>query len=220
VKRVLLSSAITAVLIATCFTWVCLSGSQASGQQTGAPAYQGTSGIALVDINYIFKRHVRLKASLTDLQTDATRVQKEFEGQLQQLQEESRKLAEMKPGTPQYTQLEESLVNRKAMIQGQIALKRKEFEQKEAHLYFNAYKEISEEVAAQCQSRGITLVLNFNGDPIKDDSPQDVARSISSKVVFYTRPLDITPIVEQRFIRPLAPASAGPMSFNPGGPQR
>ena len=78
------------------------------------------------------------------------------------------------------------------MIQGQIALKRKEFVQKEAHLYFNAYREISDEVKYFCEQRGIALVLNFNGDNIHEENPEDVARGISNKVVYYNRNLDIT----------------------------
>ncbi len=77
-------------------------------------------------------------------------------------------------------------MTQKANIQGQIALKRKDFVQKEAHLYFNAYREISDEVKIYCQQRGIALVLNFNGDNINEDNPDDVARGISNKVVFLT----------------------------------
>lgn len=145
---------------------------------------------------------------LTDLQGDATKVQKDFEQQLQRLQEQSQQLSLLKPGTPDYQRLEETLVSQKAMIQGQIALKRKEFVQKEAHLYFNAYHEISDEVAYYCQQRGISLVLNFNGDNIKEENPDDVARGISNKVVFYNKNLDITPEILRRFIKDL-PAVQG-----------
>ena len=85
-------------------------------------------------------------------------------------------------------------MSQKANIQGQIALKRKEFVQKEAHLYFNAYREISDEVNYYCQQRGIALVLNFNGDNIHEDNPDEVARGISNKVVYYNKNLDITPV--------------------------
>jgi Skp family chaperone for outer membrane proteins len=216
-RKTLLSSAIAAVMFATCVAWACLAGGQASAQPPMASAVQGPGAIALVDVNYIFKRHVRLKAQLKELQGDAEKVQKEFEQQLQRLQEESQRLTTLKPGTPDYQRLEESLVSQKAVIQGQIALKRKEFVQKEAHLYFNAYKEISDEVTFYCQQRGIALVLNFNGDNIKEDNPDDVARGISNKVVFFSKPLDITPQVMGRFVKELAPAgpAQGPVGFNP-----
>jgi len=211
-------SAIAAVMFATCLAWACFTSGQASAQAPMrqapmAPAVQGPGGIALVDVNYIFKRHVRLKAQLKELQTEAEKVQKDFEQQLQQLQQDGQLLATKKPGQPDYTQLEERLVSQKAVIQGQIALKRKDFVQKEAHLYFNAYREIREEVTYYCKTHGISLVLNFNGDDIKEDNPDDVARGISNKVVFFSEPLDITPYVRARFMKELPPQ--GPVGFNP-----
>jgi len=196
VKKLLLSSAIAAAI---CFAWTCLTSSQASAQAPVAPAVQGPGSIALVDVNYIFKRHVRLKAQLKELQTDAEKVQKDFEQQLQRLQEQSQQLSQLKPGTPDYQRLEESLVSQKAIIQGQVALKRKDFVQKEAHLYFNAYREIGDEVTYYCQQRGIALVMNFNGDNINEGNPDDIARGISNKVVFYSKNLDITPYILPRF---------------------
>ncbi len=42
-------------------------------------------------------------------------------------------------------------------------------------------------------------MLNFNGDDIHEDNPDDVARSISNKVVFYSKNLDITGFILRRF---------------------
>jgi Skp family chaperone for outer membrane proteins len=199
VKRFLLSSAVAAGMFVTWFAWTCFTGSQALAQPPMSSA-QGPSPIALVDVNFIFKRHVRLRAQLKELGQDAERVQKDFEQQLQRLQEMQQQLNTMKPGTPDYQQKEESIVSQKSIIQGQIALKRKEFVQKEAHLYYNAYREITEEVAYYCQQRGILIVLNFNGDNINDQNADEIARGISNKVVFYNRALDITPAVLPRFV--------------------
>ncbi len=201
-KRFLLSSALAAAMFATYFAWTCLNGRQAAAQQPMAPAAQGPGGIALVDVNYILKKHVRLRAQLKDLGTEAEQVQKNFERQLQDLQAQGQQLSTMKPGTPDYTQLEEKLVSVKANIQGQIALKRKDFEQKEAHLYFNAYREISDEVTGFCEQRGISLVMNFNGDNAHEESPQDVGRYITRHVIYYAKPLDITPYILPRFAPP------------------
>ena len=53
--------------------------------------------------------------------------------------------------------------------------------QQEAALYFNAYRRDScDEVNDFCQQRGITLVLNFNGDRMHDDNPDNVIRSIAN----------------------------------------
>ncbi len=82
-------------------------------------------------------------------------------------------------------------------------MKRKEFVQREAHLYYNAYREISEEVRYFCEQRGIAMAMNFNGDAVNVENPDEVARQISDKMVFYNKTLDITPYVMQRFIKDL-----------------
>lgn len=200
-KRTLLLSAIAAVMFAVCFAWICFTSGQAAAQPPVAPVAQGPGGIALVDVNFIFKKHARLHDGLKALQSEAENVQKGFEGQLRDLQQESQKLAQLKVGSPEYQALEEQLVSKKSIIQGQIALKRKEFEQKEAHMYFTAYREITDEVTYFCQQRGVALVLNYSRDAINDQVPQDVARGISNKVVYCNRGLDITDIILPRFVR-------------------
>jgi hypothetical protein len=90
----------------------------------------------------------------------------------------------------------------KANIQGQIALKRKDFEQKEAKLYLNAYLEISDEVTAFCEQRGISLAMNFNHESPHEESPQDVGRYITKAVVYNARNLDITLTILPRFAPP------------------
>ncbi len=210
VNRTFLSSAVAAVLIAIGIAGTGLSARLAHAQ---APAgAQAPGPIALVDVNYIFKKHVRLKSQLQELQEEAKKVQEGFEQQMQQLNQEVKNLENFKPGTPDYTHMEEALVSKKAQLQGMIALKRKEFVQKEAHVYYTAYQEISDETKYQCEQRGIILVLNFNGDRVNEANPDDVARGISNKVVYYNKNLDITPLVLQRFLTnaPAHPAVGGP----------
>jgi len=211
VKKTLLSSAIAAVMFATCLAWAWFASGQASAQAPLGATVQGPGGIALVDVNYILKKHVRLRSQLKELGTEAEKVQKDFERQLQDLQAQGQQLSQMKPGNADYTQLEEKLVGMKAMIQGQITLKRKDFEQREAHLYFNAYREITDEVKYFCEQRGVSLVLNFNGDNVHEESPADVSRGIVRNVVYYTKPLDITPFILPRFVQPITANPGAPM---------
>ena len=219
-KKTFLSSAIAAIMFAVCLAWACFSSGQASAQAPMAPmasTVQGPGSIALVDVNYIFKKHVRLKAQLTDLQAEAAKVQKDFEQLLQGLQSKGATLNTLKPGTPEYQRMEEQIVTEKANIQGQIALKRKDFVQKEAHLYFNAYREITDEVRGFCEMRGIALVLNFDGDGIHDDNPDMVARGISNKVVYLNKSLDITGFIVHRFDGTQAQGATNmPIGVGPG----
>jgi len=207
VKKAFLSSAIAAVVFAMCFAWACFSSGPASAQAPVAAAAQGPGGIALVDVNYILRKHVRLHSQLADLKVEMDKIRKDFEQRGQHFQENAQLLTTLKPGSVEYQRLEETMVSEKANVQGQIALKNKEFEQKEARLYFHAYSEISEEVSYFCQQRGITLVLNFNGDNIHEENPADISRGIANKVVYFNKNLDITPYVAHRFIEPPQGAS-------------
>ena len=204
-KSFLLSSAAMAVLIVAS---IGLSARQAAAQ--GQPGMQGPGPIALVDVNYIFKHHVRLKSQREELQNEAKKVQEGFEQQMRQLNEEVKGLELLKTGTPEYSRAEEALVSKKAQLQGSMALKRKEFMQKEAHLFYNAYVEISDETKYCAQSLGIALVINFDGDKISEDSPQNVTRGITNNVVYVNKNLDITPVVMKRFLAGSADQRGGP----------
>jgi Skp family chaperone for outer membrane proteins len=220
VNKLLLSSAVVAALFAVCIAGAGpASAQQPPAGQFGVPQAATAApniGIVLVDVNYIFKHHARLKSSLKELQAEGDAVQKGFEEKLRALQERSKQLggpAGYKPGTPDYTHLEEQLVHEKSDIQTEIALKRKEFVQREAKLYFNAYREVTDEVTNFCQQRGIALAMNFNGDAIDPENPDTVARGIGSKYPFYNKGLDITPVILQRFAE--RPATADPRGGDP-----
>jgi Skp family chaperone for outer membrane proteins len=222
VKTTRLSLAAAAIIFAGLIAWSCYTSNRVSAQQPapsyGPPTAQRFGPVCLVDVNIIFKRHVRLKAQMDDLKKEAEAVQKGFEHEQQELQALRQQLNGMHAGTPDYQRTEEQCVSREANFRGQMALKRKEFVQKEAHLYYNAYLEISEEVRYFCEKNGISLVLNFNGDKIHEENPDDIARGIGNKVVFFQKNLDITGFILPRFEQPLSSGPQGPaggMAFPP-----
>jgi Skp family chaperone for outer membrane proteins len=216
VKKYVLSSAVAAAIFAVCFACGCLTDSPALAQP-GMSQGMPMPNIALVDVSYLLKKHARLKAQLKELGDEAARVQKGFDDQIQDVNQQAKQLGPggFKPGTEPYVQLEERLVKQKADIQAQVQLKQKEFATRESHLYLNAYREINEEVNAYCQQHGIALAINFNGDPIHDERPSDVARGITNPVVFYNKQLDITPYVLPRIAREVSPQANLNNGFTP-----
>ena len=114
-KKTLLSSAIAAVLFAACLAWACFTSSQASAQAPMAPAVAGPGGIALVDVNYIFKKHVRLKAQLSDLQAEADESPEGLRAAASGPASSRRKqLNAIEARHARYQRLEEKLVSQKA----------------------------------------------------------------------------------------------------------
>ena len=215
-KKYVLSSAVAAALFALYFAWGSLSSSPASAQQPAAgPSLQPY--VYLVDMNYIFKKHVRLAAERKDLTAEADKLQKDFEEQMRSIQERAKQLAPgslLKPGTDDFNRLEEQLNKEKAAIQTSIQHKRREFILRESHMLFNAYTEISQEVKAYCEQHGIAIVMNFNGDQMNAENPEEIARGISRQVVYYNKALDITPYILPRFARE-QPLNQGPAAFVP-----
>ncbi len=210
-KKYLLSSAVAAAIFAMYFAWGSFTSSPASAQPPAGQSLQPY--VYLVDMNYIFKKHVRLAAERKELTAEADKLQKDFEEQMRGVQERAKQLAPgslLKPGTDDYNRLEEQLNKEKATIQTSIQHKRREFILRESHMLFNAYTEISQEVRAYCEQHGIAIVINFNGDQMNAENPEEIARGISRQVVYYNKALDITPYILPRFVRdvPVNPANA------------
>jgi Skp family chaperone for outer membrane proteins len=219
VKKYLLSSAVAAAIFASYFAWGCFSSSPASAQAPAAgPSLQPY--VYLVDMNYLFKKHARLSAERKSLTAEADKLQQDFEAQMRGVQERAKQLAPgglLKVGTDDYNRLEEQLNKEKAAIQTSIQHKRREFILRESHLLFTAYTEISQEVKYYCEQHGIAIVINFNGDQMKEDNPDDVARGISRQVVYYNKALDITPYILPRIQGHEGTNSADRFNFNPNG---
>ena len=217
-KKPFLPSAIAAAMFATCLAWVCFA-SPASAQAPLGRAVQGQSGIALIDMTYILRNHVRLKSQMNELKTRVDKAQADFQKEGQRLQGQAQELSTLKPGSPAYSQQEETLLNANAALKNRAALMNKEFEQEEAKLLYGAYCEISQEVENFAKSQGIVLVLNFSKDKVRDEIPPSNVRFYISRQVVYSQGLDITDIIKRRFVQPeTASRPVGPMGVGgPGG---
>ena len=163
--------------------------------------------IGVLDVNRLFKKHAELKRKLRDLQAEATLVQAKYESELKTLQKKSEELKGLTAGSREYQNLEEDLVKEKARIQAEIPLKRKDFVQREARLYLEVYQEIKKDVAKIAKSQRLTLVLNANLDEINRDNPEEVARGISNKVVWFDDSIDLTPQLEGNYANSTIPAA-------------
>jgi Skp family chaperone for outer membrane proteins len=178
-------------------------------------ALPGTS-IALVDLNTVFQNHLRFKAAMDDLRNDIRTYESTLSQRQRQAAQISEQLGAFKTGTAEYKQLEGQLAQASADLQVDVALKRKEFLEREAKVYFHAYMEVVEQVAEHAQRNGIVLVLSYNGEPIDPQDRGSVLQGVNRAVVFQ-RMLDITPHILDRLNRGAAPQSVG---TRPAIPQR
>ncbi len=70
-------------------------------------------------------------------------------------------------------------------------MKRREFLEQEAKVYYGIYREIEDSVAVFAERNRIGLVLRYSGDEMKPDDRASVLQGVNRPVVFQ-RNLDIT----------------------------
>ena len=130
------------------------------------PAYAQTSGtaVAVIDIPYIFKNHVRFQQQIEDIKKDIDAYKEVVTQQQTQLRTEAEKLDQFKPGTREYKDVEENIARMRVEFQLESAKRQKDFMEREAKVYFNVYKEIEAAVADFAARNRIGLVLRYSAE--------------------------------------------------------
>jgi Skp family chaperone for outer membrane proteins len=154
--------------------------------------------IVLLDVNAVFKNHSRFKLMMEDMQRDV----EQAEADVKQEKERIRKLAETlesyHAGTPEYQNTETELTKRQSDLAVKVQMRKKDFIQQEAKIYFNVYQEILGAVEELANQYGIAMVMRYNRDPISVDKPDDVLRDINKAIVWSPRGRDITDAIIQK----------------------
>lgn len=184
----------------------------ASVPKSAAPAPNGTN-VAVIDIAYIFKNHVRFNAQMKQLESEA----QEFQGWMAErekaLQAMKEGLKEFKTGTPEFQKSEEKLANEGTAYQLEVRRRQQEVLQREASIYYDAYADLEKTVALVAQRNKIGIVLKFNREPIKRDDRNSVMQGLNRPVVYHYG-LDITNFILSEVNKgqtaPAAPATPDP----------
>jgi len=155
-----------------------------------AAAPSGTS-VVVIDVAYIFKNHGRFNARMNDIKKDVEAFDAQIRTEQQNLQTKMEGLKSFGPSSPEYRNLEVECARADADLRVKAGLKKKEFLEREARVYYDVYKEIESTVAVFCQRYGIDLVLRFNGEDMKPDDRNSVLQGVNKAVVFQ-RGRDIT----------------------------
>jgi Skp family chaperone for outer membrane proteins len=185
------SAAIAAILVTLC-------GLSASAQVPGQgasggarPASAPPTAVAVIDVALIFKHHDRFNGQMGDIKRDIEQFEAYVKGQQSSLKTRVEELQQYGPTSADYKAKEAELARTQSQLQVEIGLKRKEFLEKEARVYYHVYKEIENAVAVFSQRAGIGLVLRYNSDDMKEDDRQSVLQGVNKAVVFH-QGLDIT----------------------------
>jgi len=165
---------------------------QAQGNPAGANAVK--YGVAVVDINYIFKNHAKFIAAMDGMKTDFQAVETDVKGKQQQIMQAQEQQKTFTPGSPEFKQLDEQIVRMTAGLQVDVTQKRKELVDREAKIYYDTYVEVTNTIKLYAEHKGIGMVLRFNGEEADPNNRESILRAIN-KAVHFQNSIDITPDV-------------------------
>lgn len=190
-------------------------GSQAAAQQRPAPQ------IAVIDLGYIFSQHIRFKQMTEELRRDIEAAENELRANKQQLQKMVEQLEEFSKGSQEYKQHEEDVVKRESDLRVQVGMQKRDFNEKEARIYYNIYKEVMDQVRYYADKHGILLVMQFSGEPVDESDPGSIKQSLAKQVLHHNPAIDITPIILDAVNPPVRPnRQSPPLTNRPQGPSR
>jgi hypothetical protein len=116
------------------------------------------------------------------------------------LLKEKDRLNDFRPGTQEYDNLERSLADRGAKMQVDMQMKRKEFLEREARVYYDVYVMVEAAIRDFADMNGIELVLRYSAEPMDPQNRQSVLQGVNRPIVYH-RNLDITTAVLDRLNR-------------------
>lgn len=216
-KKSHLGVALVAGFLTTALFVSLASAQQPQAQPRAAAPAQRPLGIALLDVNAIFKDHPGFKARMAQLEQTVKTAENQVKAQKDEIRQLAEQLKEMREGSPEYQQYERRLAERQANLQASIALQKKDFLQQEAKIYHSVYQEIEQEVSSFAQAYNIAVVLRYSGDPVDAEKPDEILRDINKSVVYSAQGLDITGQIRDR-LKQRMPAGAAPAAYPPAGP--
>jgi Skp family chaperone for outer membrane proteins len=177
------------------FTWAAAVPSQLIAQDKGGrPA---ANKVAVIDLPYIVKNWDWLKVQKEKMQGDAKVESENFKGQQEKLQKQMEKMQALSPSSAEYKDLERKITQSKSDLQVNMALKDKEFKERDVQIMYDAIKKIDEVVQEFCQTEGIGLVIQYTANQMDAAKPGTIQDRLASPV-FYQDGKDISEVIIQR----------------------
>jgi Skp family chaperone for outer membrane proteins len=189
-----------------------------------APPSAGTR-IAVLNVPEIFKKHERFKAWMEELKRDVQAAENAVRDERKKIGELEERLQEFQKGTQGYNEMSESITKQKAELTVKVSMQGKQFQQRQAKIYYSVYQEILSAVEYFCHQHSIDIVLQIKGDTVDPDVGESVLAYIQRQVVWHDR-LDITAAIvgelNRTAINPQREAArpASPFGGNPANPQQ
>lgn len=163
--------------------------------QNPAGANAQKFGVAVVDINYIFKNNPLFKSKMDGMKADFEKIETSVKGRQQQIIDMQERKKLLTPGSAEFKQVDEQIVKMNANLQVEVTQQRKELVEREAKIYYETYLQVSQAISYYAERQGIGLVLRFNGEQADPANRESILRNIN-KAIHYQNSIDITPDIE------------------------
>lgn len=210
--RMIFSRHISLVLIcAVALSVATVNSSQAQQQpqQSANPAGANAQkyGFAVVDIPYIFKHYTKFLATSESMKKEMETIDANVKAERANLANAEQLRNNFQVGSAEYKKADEDLARMMAEFQLKTSKLQKDFMERQAKLYYQTYLEVVDAVSHYAKSRGIGLVMRFNGEQVDPNKREDVMRDINKQIVIQDG-IDITPDVLLLLNRDSAPRTA------------
>lgn len=167
----------------------------------------GPTGVAVLDVGEVLRRHPRLKGDLAEFRADAARAEELLKRRREELAQLARKLEGLKPDTAEHKSLKEQLAARQAALNLDSELQQKELARREARLYQQYYGRVMQLVAEYARDHQVAVVLRADRTPTKGRSPGEMPRGMGQPpVLWHDAAVDITAEIVQRVLDLEAPS--------------
>ena len=160
--------------------------------------------IVVVDLNKVFEQHPTFKMQIDQIKAAVKSSEAEFMGRGKDIESRAKQLQALKSSSEQYKQLESETARLQAQTQADMALKRKDFLEQEAKVYFNVYQQVKQEIKVFAESNRIGLVLRYSSEGIDPTNRQSVMQGVNQPIVYNQGGLDITNYIVERLHRTAA----------------
>lgn len=166
-------------------------GVASSGPRSRAVA-PASRGVAVIDIHRVFMQYSRFTSAMNALKRDLEAADAETKRKLESISVLVEEVRQFEPGTAQYKEREKAIVRARSDVQVGVELKRKDFAEAEATIYYSAYQEVTSAIRDYAEYSGYSLVLRTSGGTPKQNQPAQVLQHVNRAVVWVSPNNDIT----------------------------
>ncbi len=189
-KKLVLSATLLASLLLVVSLTPTISGQQQSSYSANVQKYK----VAVVDISAVFKHYQPFTGQVEAIKKEVANTEATLKQERAGILKKQEQLRGFNPGTEPFKKLDEEIASAQADFKLKADRLRKDFMDKEARVYHQAYLDIEKTIKLYAQHNDLGLVLRFSADEIDPSKPAmrpDVLRHIN-KPVIYQSGIDIT----------------------------